>query len=162
MAPKKASDAASSRRAIVAASASEVSGPVATIPGDGSSVASWRTTVMRGCRVTRSCTPCANAARSTARAAPPGTRAASAADRKSTRLNSSHSQISYAVFCLKKKNSNQRLHNHSPLNFEKLKGNPDNIQKHLVDYNNHFSCHVRTLFEFYELDNYLERIREHT
>src|SRR2546430_11416645 len=27
-------------------------------------------------------------------------------DRKSTRLNSSHSQISYAVFCLKKKNSN--------------------------------------------------------
>src|SRR2546430_9910574 len=31
-------------------------------------------------------------------------------DRKSTRLNSSHSQISYAVFCLKKKNKqNQRL-----------------------------------------------------
>src|SRR2546430_5675813 len=29
-------------------------------------------------------------------------------DRKSTRLNSSHSQISYAVFCLKKKN-NTRL-----------------------------------------------------
>src|SRR2546430_1692134 len=28
-------------------------------------------------------------------------------DRKSTRLNSSHSQISYAVFCLKKKKSNQ-------------------------------------------------------
>src|SRR2546430_16816609 len=28
------------------------------------------------------------------------------ADRKSTRLNSSHSQISYAVFCLKKKKIN--------------------------------------------------------
>src|SRR5438270_2438394 len=28
-------------------------------------------------------------------------------DRKSTRLNSSHSQISYAVFCLKKKNKNK-------------------------------------------------------
>src|SRR5438309_5510541 len=27
-------------------------------------------------------------------------------DRKSTRLNSSHSSISYAVFCLKKKNDN--------------------------------------------------------
>src|SRR5689334_23972089 len=27
-------------------------------------------------------------------------------DRKSTRLNSSHSSISYAVFCLKKKNNN--------------------------------------------------------
>src|SRR2546430_4465648 len=28
-------------------------------------------------------------------------------DRKSTRLNSSHSQISYAVFCLKKKKTDQ-------------------------------------------------------
>src|SRR5437867_6593861 len=31
-------------------------------------------------------------------------------DRKSTRLNSSHRTISYAVFCLKKKNSLARLH----------------------------------------------------
>src|SRR2546430_17566263 len=30
-------------------------------------------------------------------------------DRKSTRLNSSHSQISYAVFCLKKKKKNSAL-----------------------------------------------------
>src|SRR5688572_32510785 len=30
------------------------------------------------------------------------------ADRKSTRLNSSHSQISYAVFCLKKKNKKKK------------------------------------------------------
>src|SRR2546430_7647800 len=30
-------------------------------------------------------------------------------DRKSTRLNSSHSQISYAVFCLKKKKESQTL-----------------------------------------------------
>src|SRR2546430_4940018 len=30
-------------------------------------------------------------------------------DRKSTRLNSSHSQISYAVFCLKKKKKIQQL-----------------------------------------------------
>src|SRR2546430_16643408 len=35
--------------------------------------------------------------------APALERAARARDRKSTRLNSSHSQISYAVFCLKKK-----------------------------------------------------------
>src|SRR2546427_7529960 len=33
-----------------------------------------------------------------------------AADRKSTRLNSSHSQISYAVFCLKKKKHNHTLY----------------------------------------------------
>src|SRR5688572_31055256 len=30
-------------------------------------------------------------------------------DRKSTRLNSSHSQISYAVFCLKKKKKTRKL-----------------------------------------------------
>src|SRR5688572_31826582 len=44
-------------------------------------------------------------------------------DRKSTRLNSSHSQISYAVFCLKKKkktkqnqltNNNYQTHTHKP------------------------------------------------
>src|SRR5690606_39918093 len=33
---------------------------------------------------------------------------AAARDRKSTRLNSSHVKISYAVFCLKKKNQQQR------------------------------------------------------
>src|SRR2546429_3971020 len=36
---------------------------------------------------------------------PPSTRLAG--DRKSTRLNSSHGYISYAVFCLKKKNIHQ-------------------------------------------------------
>src|SRR2546430_3579115 len=34
-------------------------------------------------------------------------------DRKSTRLNSSHSQISYAVFCLKKKKSSVIMHRYS-------------------------------------------------
>src|SRR2546427_4717575 len=34
----------------------------------------------------------------------------SAEDRKSTRLNSSHSQISYAVFCLKKKKTDITHH----------------------------------------------------
>src|SRR3712207_8861071 len=37
-------------------------------------------------------------------------------DRKSTRLNSSHANISYAVFCLKKKNKNSSSSRHfSPL-----------------------------------------------
>src|SRR5947209_15409394 len=36
-------------------------------------------------------------------------RRARASDRKSTRLNSSHANISYAVFCLKKKNNRHRL-----------------------------------------------------
>src|SRR6266550_6889334 len=33
-------------------------------------------------------------------------------DRKSTRLNSSHGYISYAVFCLKKKNNKQTVHSY--------------------------------------------------
>src|SRR2546430_12802036 len=39
---------------------------------------------------------------------PPGS------DRKSTRLNSSHSQISYAVFCLKKKKNMHQAFAHDP------------------------------------------------
>src|SRR5205807_7777680 len=39
--------------------------------------------------------------------------AAEVADRKSTRLNSSHLVISYAVFCLKKKNKSQNLLSHA-------------------------------------------------
>src|SRR3712207_8046223 len=34
---------------------------------------------------------------------------AAALDRKSTRLNSSHANISYAVFCLKKKNKQSKI-----------------------------------------------------
>src|SRR5688572_32706512 len=34
-------------------------------------------------------------------------------DRKSTRLNSSHSQISYAVFCLKKKKKKNKHNKHN-------------------------------------------------
>src|SRR5947209_9908825 len=37
------------------------------------------------------------------------TRRRTAADRKSTRLNSSHANISYAVFCLKKKKQNKHI-----------------------------------------------------
>src|SRR2546421_5077699 len=36
------------------------------------------------------------------------------ADRKSTRLNSSHDQISYAVFCLKKKKRQCRIQQNLP------------------------------------------------
>src|SRR6185312_12763609 len=38
---------------------------------------------------------------------PPVAGMSSPADRKSTRLNSSHDQISYAVFCLKKKRTDR-------------------------------------------------------
>src|SRR2546427_9362826 len=40
-----------------------------------------------------------------------GLDASTVEDRKSTRLNSSHSQISYAVFCLKKKKKKKKTRN---------------------------------------------------
>src|SRR5438105_8207087 len=43
-----------------------------------------------------------------ARTTPPPLPAPARTDRKSTRLNSSHEWISYAVFCLKKKKPNKR------------------------------------------------------
>src|SRR5947207_10777862 len=45
-----------------------------------------------------------------ARRTPGAIVAGSRLDRKSTRLNSSHTVISYAVFCLKKKNGNGTAH----------------------------------------------------
>src|SRR3712207_8090118 len=48
-------------------------------------------------------------------------------DRKSTRLNSSHANISYAVFCLKKKNKK--------------------------DNNPYFTAHLFTLYSFIHLSN---------
>ena len=54
----------------------------------------------------------------------------------------------------------QRFHNHSPLNFEKLKGDPDNIERHLVSYINGFSRNVRDIFEYFEFENEIERMRE--
>src|SRR3989442_2000260 len=44
-----------------------------------------------------------------------------ALDRKSTRLNSSHVRISYAVFCLKKKKIARASHPHSNERYLKLK-----------------------------------------
>src|SRR2546427_5528957 len=51
---------------------------------------------------------------------PFGGRRAATQDRKSTRLNSSHSQISYAVFCLKKKKICKALRSRLPGVIERL------------------------------------------
>src|SRR2546430_7424509 len=45
-------------------------------------------------------------------------------DRKSTRLNSSHSQISYAVFCLKKKRDQDNRIYYEPRCIEGTYGSP--------------------------------------
>ena len=54
----------------------------------------------------------------------------------------------------------QRFHNRSNLDFERLKGDPDNVAKHLVSYISGFSKNVREIFESFELEIEIERMRE--
>jgi type I restriction enzyme M protein len=58
------------------------------------------------------------------------------------------------------KAAGQRFHNHSPLDFEKLKGDPDHIAQHLVSYMKGFSANVRRIFDFFEFENEIEKMRE--
>src|SRR5215211_8599000 len=53
----------------------------------------------------------------------PAARVGRARDRKSTRLNSSHTVISYAVFCLKKKKTNNEPNNLTKKNKKNKKKN---------------------------------------
>src|SRR5256884_6344587 len=57
-------------------------------------------------------------------------------DRKSTRLNSSHGYISYAVFCLEKNTHYPAPHPHLP----QLLG-PELFPAHILVYR-HFVCHI--------------------
>lgn len=54
----------------------------------------------------------------------------------------------------------ERFHNHSPLDFEKLKGDPDGIAPHLVSYIHGFSKNVRDIFEYFEFEAEIEKMRE--
>src|SRR5690554_7679279 len=56
--------------------------------------------------------------------------ATTASDRKSTRLNSSHVRISYAVFCLKKKTKNALS-----LHRDRETGNRRGDRHHRIDFN---------------------------
>ena len=56
--------------------------------------------------------------------------------------------------------ASQRFHNHSPLDFEKLKGDPDNIARHLVSYIQGFSANVRRIFEYFEFEAEIEKMQE--
>lgn len=58
------------------------------------------------------------------------------------------------------KAAGQRFHNHSDLDFERLKGDPDHIALHLVSYIKGFSANVRRIFEYFEFENEIEKMRE--
>src|SRR5208282_4004002 len=67
-----------------------------------------------------------------------------ARDRKSTRLNSSHGSISYAVFCLKKKN------NAFLSNFVEAKGR--GVESHLLSPQEMYESGVQILDHMHETD----------
>src|SRR5256885_11964664 len=80
----------------------------------------FRSTVLRGDPVSPRRRSLVNQARRTSTAEP---RAAPVLDRKSTRLNSSHLVISYAVFCLKKKKTQNVNIEFSPTQSQKISNN---------------------------------------
>ena len=52
------------------------------------------------------------------------------------------------------------FHNHSELDFQRLKGDPDNIGRHLTDYIAGFSENVRKIFERFEFEKEIEKLEE--
>ena len=52
------------------------------------------------------------------------------------------------------------FHSHSALDFQNLKGDPDNIGRHLTDYIAGFSENIRKIFERFEFDKEIEKLEE--
>ncbi len=52
------------------------------------------------------------------------------------------------------------FHNHSRLDFQKLKGDPDSIGRQLEDYINSFSENIRKIFERFEFSKEIEKLEE--
>ena len=55
----------------------------------------------------------------------------------------------------------QRFHNRSPLDFDKLQGDPDNIAQHLTSYINGFSAEVRRIFvDYFDFGTEIVKMQE--
>ncbi len=52
------------------------------------------------------------------------------------------------------------FHNHSDLDFQKLKGDPDRTASHLQSYINGFSQNIRDIFDQFEFDKEIEKLEE--
>jgi type I restriction enzyme M protein len=52
------------------------------------------------------------------------------------------------------------FHNHSKLDFYKLKADPDNIGRHLTSYINGFSENIRRIFERFDFEKEIEKLEE--
>jgi type I restriction enzyme M protein len=66
-----------------------------------------------------------------------------------------------ALDALLNKVTGERFHNRSPLTFEKLKGDPENIDKHLASYINGFSANIRRIFDYFDFTKEIEKMSEH-
>jgi len=58
------------------------------------------------------------------------------------------------------KAADQRFHNRSELTLENLKGDPNNIEKHLVSYIKGFSKNVRNIFDSFEFGAEIEKMND--
>lgn len=54
----------------------------------------------------------------------------------------------------------QKFHNHSEFDFEILKGDPNNLDQHLMSYVEGFSANVRTIFRAFDFQNEVEKLVE--
>lgn len=54
----------------------------------------------------------------------------------------------------------QRFHNHSPLDFGRLKSDPDHINQHLVSYIDGFSKNVRDIFDYFDFKAEIAKMHE--
>ena len=62
--------------------------------------------------------------------------------------------------CAMNRIAGQCFHNHSELDFQKLKLEPLHIRSNLLSYINGFSANVQRIFEYYEFDAEIERMDE--
>ena len=73
-------------------------------------------------------------------------------------LSDKDKQPSPALDARLNKIAGQRFHNHSDLDFQRLKGDPDQIGQHLQNYISGFSANVRQIFERFEFTTEIERM----
>ncbi len=52
------------------------------------------------------------------------------------------------------------FHNHSPFDFQSIKGDPDNMGRNLVSYIHGFSENIRKIFEYFEFEKEIERMED--
>lgn len=52
------------------------------------------------------------------------------------------------------------FHNHSRLDFARLKGDPDNVGRHFIDYIHSFSINVQKIFEHFDFEKEIDKLEE--